>query len=600
MYIPENKISEILNACDIVDVIAESVILKKTGRNYLGLCPFHSEKTPSFSVSPQKQIFHCFGCGVGGNVFSFLMKHNGISFPEAVKLVAKRYSIEMADVSMSPMEKKKLEMREAMFMLNNKVMGYYSECLRKSKNASMARHYLEKRGISRQIQDLFCMGYAANDWESLVNFLKNLKLDRDIVEASGLVLRKKNSNGYYDRFRNRIIFPIIDVNMQVAGFGGRVMDNAMPKYLNSPETIVYSKSRILYGLHAAKQYCRQTKSVYIVEGYFDFLSLYQHGVKNVVASLGTALTSEHVRLLKGYASKMILVFDSDNAGINAAKRSITTFVKHGVDVRIVVLPEGDDPDSFVCKYGGAEFQNVAAKAMSAIAFLTKIAIQKHGLSFEGKINILDEVKSYIAGVDDSVAKSLYIKELSETLGIDEKAVMEKVRQAIGKGDRRADNSRLYDSDGEALKNEVNRENRLESDRREIQILSLMLQYDAIRAEVKSRDVINFFYSDRLKKIGRLINEINGSGNFVANVMACAENDDDRELIASLAMKEIPETEHLMEKSIALMNRIIKVRNKTDNIITNQIKKAEQDGNFDLPIELLKQRQREIRKLRGYE
>jgi len=175
---------------------------------------------------------------------------------------------------------------------------------------------------------------------------------------SGLVLRKKQGNGYYDRFRNRIIFPIIDVNMQVAGFGGRVMDDSMPKYLNSPETPVYSKSRILYGLHLAKQHCRRENSVFIVEGYFDFLSLYQNGVKNTVASLGTALTSEHVRLLKGYAAKMILVFDSDNAGINAAKRSITTFVKHGIDVRILVLPKGEDPDSFIRKYGQEEFKKL--------------------------------------------------------------------------------------------------------------------------------------------------------------------------------------------------------------------------------------------------
>ncbi len=601
MYIPENKISEILNACDIVDVIAESVILKKSGRNYFGLCPFHSEKTPSFSVSPQKQIFHCFGCGAGGNVFSFLMKHHGISFVESVKMAAKRCAVELENVSMSPREKKRLEVRENLFRLNNRVMKYYSEYLWNGDSASEARHYLENRGMTREICERFSIGYAMADWEHLVKFLRRMQLGRNIVEASGLVVQRKQGSGYYDRFRDRIIFPIVDVNMQVAGFGGRVMNDSMPKYLNSPETPVYSKSKILYGLHIAKQYCRQENSVYIVEGYFDFLSLYRHGVKNTVASLGTALTSEHVRLLKGYASKMILVFDSDDAGINAAKRSIATFVKHGVDVRIIVLPKGDDPDSFVRKYGGDAFKNIAAKAMSVITFLTNTAIHKHGFSIEGKIGVLDEMKYHIAGIDDSAARSLYIKELSETLGIDESAVLEKVRSVFG--EKGGSVSVAYEQEARN-KTQVNASNgikELESDRREMQILSLMLQYREIRAEIRSRGILDFFYSGRLKRIGALIIGTESSEeNFIANVMACAVDDDDRELIASLAMREIPVTEHLIEKSLALMDRIVKVRKKTENTLTNKIKQAEQNGNFDLPFALLEQKQQEIRKLRGYE
>ncbi len=600
MYIPENKISEILSACNIVDVIAESVILKKSGRNYFGLCPFHSEKTPSFSVSPQKQIFHCFGCGAGGNVFSFIMKQHGVSFPEAVKMTARKCSIELEDISMSPMAKKKIETREGLFRLNNRVMQFYAECLQENSSAYAAGKYLENRGISRETQELFSLGYAMDVWDSLVSFFRRIKLGRSMAEASGLVLRKKQGNGYYDRFRNRVIFPIIDVNMQVAGFGGRVMDSSMPKYLNSPETFVYNKSRILYGLHLAKQHCRNEGIVYIVEGYFDFLSLYQHGVKNTVASLGTALTSEHVRILKGYASKMILVFDSDNAGIKAAKRSIAIFVEHGVDVRIIVLPEGEDPDSFVRKYGKNAFKEAADKAMSIISFLTDTAIQKYGFSIEGRINILDEMKFHLADVRDGAARSLYIRELAEILGIDEKAVLEKVRQAFEKGGNQISvpiserERNLSDPDAERGK-------QLESDRREMQILSLMLQYNEIRAEIKNRNILDFFYSERFKKIGMLIEKIKApEDSFSAMVMAGAESDEDRELIASLAMTEIPGTEHLMEKFFALVDRIVKVRNKTDNFLANEIKKAEQSGNFDLPFELLEQRQREIRKLHGYE
>jgi len=598
MYIPENKVSEILNACDIVDVISESVILKKSGMNYFGICPFHSEKTPSFSVSPQKQIFHCFGCGAGGNVFSFLMKHHGISFPEAVKMAARRCSIEVENISMPPAVKKKLELKEGLFRLNNKVMQHFSGFLKKNTSASAARSYLKERGITPEIQELFSLGYAMDSWDCMVNFLKQMHLGRNLAEASGLVLKKRQGNGYYDRFRNRIIFPIIDVNMQVAGFGGRVMDDAMPKYLNSPETPVYSKSRILYGLHLSKQYCRQEGSVYIVEGYFDFLSLYQHGVKNTVASLGTALTSEHVRLLKGYASKMVLVFDSDNAGVNAAKRSISTFVKHGVDVRIIVLPKGHDPDSFIREYGSNAFKKTADAAMSVIPFLTETAVQKYGLSVEGKINILDEMKPHIAAVEDSAARSLYIRELSENLGIDEGAVLEKIRNAHKV---RADHISIKETGLNAHGSGSMEEKTLSSDRREMQVLSMMLQYPEIIPAVRSKNVLDFFYSDRLKKIGRLILGIEHSEkNPVVEVMANTSNDEDRELIASLAMMEIPGTEHILEKSVSLMERIVKVRHKSENLLTGKIRKAEQSGDSDLPFELLKQRQREIRQLHGYE
>ncbi len=597
MYIPENKILEILNACDIVDVISEYVILKKSGINYFGLCPFHSEKTPSFSVSPQKQIFHCFGCGAGGNVFSFLMKHHGISFPEAARMAAKRYSIEFENISMTPGVKKKLELKEGLFRLNNKVMKYYADFLKKSLKASAARHYLEKRGITSEIQELFYLGYAMDNWSFMVNFLKKMHLSRDFVEASGLVLKNKRENGYYDRFRNRIIFPIIDVNMQVAGFGGRVMDDGMPKYLNSPETPVYSKSRILYGLYLSKQHCRQKDSVYIVEGYFDFLSLYQHGVKNTVASLGTALTSEHIRLLKGYASKMVLVFDSDNAGINAAKRSITTFLQHGIDFRIIVLPKGHDPDSFIREYGRQAFEKAGDAAMAVIPFLTEIAVRKYGLSVEGKISILNDMKLHLAVIEDSAARSLYIRELSEKLGIDERAVLEKVRnvQNNGIGNISIKSLDLKKHDSGSME-----EKSLESDRRELQVLSMMLQYPEIIPTVRSKNVLDFFYSDRFKRIGRLIQNIdNSEADLIAEVMTNVSNDADRELIASLVMMEIPGTEHLLEKSVSLMERIIKVKSKSENLLANKIRKAEQNGNADLPFELLKQRQMEIRQLHGY-
>ena len=396
MYIPETKISEVLNSSDIVEIISENVLLKKTGSNYFGLCPFHSEKTPSFSVNPNRQIFHCFGCNTGGSVFSFLMKYHNISFPEAVKMLAGKYNIEIEDSHTSPLQKKQFELKENLFRINLMVMELYGSFLKDSARAEHARSYLKQRGISQKIIEEFQLGYSYSPagWETVGTFFKKKGVPVGIILQSGLVLERKQKSGYFDRFRNRIMFPIFDMNMQVAGFGGRVMDDSMPKYMNSPETPVYIKSRILYGLHKVRQICRQEGSVYIVEGYFDFLSLYQHGIKNCVASLGTALTHDHIRILKGYASKMILVFDSDAAGVNAAKRSIKIFFQEGVDLRILILPDAYDPDSYVMAKGGEAFFKLALKAMTVMQFLLKVLTDTHGFSIEGRVKILEEIKPY--------------------------------------------------------------------------------------------------------------------------------------------------------------------------------------------------------------
>ncbi len=299
MYIPEDKISQILAASDIVDVVSEAVILKRSGQNFFGLCPFHSEKTSSFSVNPAKQIFYCFGCHAGGNALAFVMKYNGISFPEAARMLARKYSIPLELESTDPGARQRANERETLFRLNKKVMDYYSGRLAQSVDAGEARRYLNKRGTSPEIIQEFHLGHAQDSWDGVVRLLKKEGVGRKTAVESGLILPRKQGNGYYDRFRNRIIFPIFDINMQVAGFGGRIMDDGQPKYLNSPETMVYHKSKILYGLHAARQHCRTSGMVYIVEGYFDFLSLYQKGIKNCVATLGTALTTDHVRIYNG-------------------------------------------------------------------------------------------------------------------------------------------------------------------------------------------------------------------------------------------------------------------------------------------------------------
>ena len=559
MFFPEAKISEILNISDIVDVISESVILKKAGMNYFGLCPFHSEKTPSFSVNSGKQIFHCFGCSAGGNVLSYLMKYHGISFPEAVKMAARKYNIELDNVALSPLIKKEIEFKEVLFRINKTVMGYYHDLLNGSKQADHARNYLKKRGISEDIIQEFKLGYSPESWDTIVRLFKKHKISDKNAAQSGLVLERKQGQGFYDRFRNRIIFPIFDVNMQVAGFGGRVMDDGMPKYLNSPETPVYSKSRILYGLHSAKQFCRQEGFVYIVEGYFDFLSLYQQGIKNTVASLGTALTSDHVRILKGYSTRMVLVFDSDAAGINAAKRSIKTFLKEGVDIRILVLPDGNDPDSYMLNYGKESFIQLATNAGTVMQFLLQVSINTHGSSVEGRIKILDDMKQHLILIQDSALRSLYVKELAETLHIDEKAVLEKVREYY------------LDNSVSVLNYSKEDKKILESDRREEQIISMMLNYPETIPLIKKKDATKYFYSEKLKYIAKQILSVNHENKpFVNCIMAKMENDKDQELLASYAINDFFSEEDIHRTALSLINRIIRVRIKKENTLTNKI------------------------------
>jgi len=434
IYISEDKISEIKNTVDIVDIISDVVTLKKAGKNYIGLCPFHSEKTPSFTVSPEKKIFHCFGCQAGGNVFTFIMKNEGISFPEAVRIIAAKCGINIPAQRLSQDQKRKISEREKLLDVNRQAMNYFCNILLSNSAGKTAEEYLKKRKITKDIIKDFALGYAQEGWDNLISYFFRKKISPSLLEKSGLIIPRRKANGFYDRFRGRIIFPIFNISSQVIGFGGRVMDDSDPKnakYLNSPETPVYTKSNSLYGLNRAKDKLRELKTVFVVEGYFDLLALHQHNIVNSVATLGTSLTAEHVRLIRGYigkTGKVILVYDSDDAGLKAAYRSIEIFDKGYVDAKIMVLPDGYDPDSYLFKFGQKSFLEEYSKAKSIMAFLIDFSEKKHGDSIEGKIQIISDMKKPLSDINDSVARSLYVKELAERLNIDESAILEKVRE----------------------------------------------------------------------------------------------------------------------------------------------------------------------------
>ncbi len=593
MHIPEDKISQILAASDIVDVVSEAVLLKRSGQNFFGLCPFHSEKTSSFSVNPAKQIFYCFGCHAGGNALSFVMKYHGVSFPEAVRMLARKYSIPLELESADPAARQRANEREALFRLNKKVMDYYCQRLKQAEDAGQARKYLDKRGTSPEIIEQFHLGHAPDSWDGVIRLFRKEKAGRKTAVESGLIIPRKQGNGYYDRFRNRIIFPIFDMNMQVAGFGGRIMDDGQPKYLNSPETIVYHKSKILYGLHAARQHCRASGIVYIVEGYFDFLSLFQKGIKNCVATLGTALTVDHVRILKGYAKKMVLVFDSDTAGLNAAKRSIQIFLNEGVDTRILVLPRGSDPDSFIMEQShdpvGA-WEGKAGKAKTMMEFLFELSRQNHGFSVEGRLQILEEMKEYLVQIRDRALRSLYIRQMAESLQIDEKAVLEKVRDRI-----QADSAKNTNLQAKAKKTDSLAG--LRSDAREEQIISMMICHPDMTAMVKESNVLDFFYSERLRKIAGMIMDGRMAGREnLHELLAGVTDPQDQEMIAALSMKgNWDEVENIEQAGQALIRRIIRIRQKNDNPLVSKIISAQKNGQDDV-LELLRQKQREIEQL----
>ncbi len=501
-FIPEDKITEIRNTCSIVDIIGESVVLKKAGQNFVGLCPFHAEKTPSFTVSPHKQMFYCFGCGAGGNVFSFLMKHQGLSFPEAVKQLAERYGIELPRREMSPEQKKRLSERDQMFRLNRLALDFYCHVLSKDEIGGIARDYLKKRGFSADTATAFNLGYAPPGWDHLMGYLKHKRVPVPLAERVGLVVRRQSGSGHYDRFRERIVFPICDSGGRVIAFGGRVLNDDLPKYLNSPESEIYSKSRSLYGLDVARHHCRRSEEVYIVEGYFDVIALHQHGIRETVATLGTSLTREHVHAVQGLIGdkgRAYLVFDSDEAGIKAARRSVALFEKGFVDARVLVLPPGHDPDSFVFRHGAGKLRQLAAASRGLMSFLIDSSVNRHGQSMEGRIRVLDEVAGSLAALDDPGRRSVYIKYLAETVDIDEGAVREKIASVTV---RKASPSSERFGSGEARMPE-HRQTRLDErhgSRVEHKIVAMMLEYPEILPVIQEKRVIDYIEDPLLKGI----------------------------------------------------------------------------------------------------
>ena len=416
----EDIISRVRDSIDIVDLISGYVSLKKTGKNHLGLCPFHSEKTPSFNVNPEKQIFHCFGCGVGGDVFKFLELQEGLNFPEAVKQLAARGGIPLPADSVSRKEDKRSEdERKALLTIIADAAGYFRKEL-EGPAGGAARDYLKKRGVTDQVVQDFALGFARPEWDGLLRHLKQKGYGVGQMEKAGLIVKRSEAEGYYDRFRGRIIFPIRDISGHVIAFGGRVMDDSLPKYLNSSETPLYSKSNTLYCFDRAKDDARKLGYFIIVEGYLDAIACHQFGATNAVATLGTALTDGHLKLIRRFTKNIILIFDPDPAGIRATIRGFDPLVEAGMKVNVVSLPDGDDPDTFFQKHGKQAFDEALKKSVKLMDFVHS-AVVKIGAKapIDERMDTAKEMVVFIEKIPDRNIQNFYIKKIIDALDIDE-------------------------------------------------------------------------------------------------------------------------------------------------------------------------------------
>ena len=420
-FISENILDQILDRCDIVEIISSYIPLKKAGRNYKALCPFHHEKTPSFVVNPDKGIFHCFGCGVGGNVFSFIVKYERLEFPEVVKMLAKKTGVALPERTTRDTAQTS-SLIDGMHKIHELATVYFQNMLM-SPLGKRAREYLEKRDMKNGTISAFKLGFASDDWDGLLLYLKKKGSSEELIEKSGLIIPRTDRSGYYDRFRNRLIFPIFDQRDKVIAFGGRVLDDSLPKYMNSPETVIYNKSRTLFGLNFAKRHISEKDAAIIVEGYTDLIIPHQNGVKNIIASCGTALTPEHIRLLKRYSRNVVMVYDPDKAGEMATLRGLDLLLAEDMHIGIVQLPKGFDPDSFVRKHGIEAFQELSKKPVSLFEYKLNSLTSLHGTdSVESKTKIAGEMLKTISKVSNAILKSEYIKKLAESLSLDENSL----------------------------------------------------------------------------------------------------------------------------------------------------------------------------------
>ena len=432
-FFSEDIIEQVKNANDIVSVISEHIPLKKKGKNYWGCCPFHNEKTPSFSVTPEKGFFYCFGCRESGNVISFLMKYDNLTFPEAIERLAGRANIQLPERSVSSAERQRMAKHESMYEINELATNFFHHCLVNTEMGKEGLDYLLRRGLSRETIEKFRLGFAPDAWDGLYSTFTKRGIHPNLLLELGLC-RKSEQNKIYDYFRKRVMFPIMDGKGRVLGFGGRVLDDSNPKYLNSPETDIFNKGHLLFAFHQSYRSIREQKQAILVEGYMDVLSCHNAGVTNVVASLGTAYTKDHGRLLMRQAEEIVLAYDMDGAGRTAAKRAIELLQNTEFSVKVLSMPDGKDPDEYIKNHGPQAWQELVDTAPSDFDFLLNESLIRHDTnSTEGKRAVLEDIFPFIARHESQVRREEYLKALGLPLWMDMSTIIAHFRQFLRQG-----------------------------------------------------------------------------------------------------------------------------------------------------------------------
>jgi DNA primase len=525
-FLSEEKISEIRDRASILEVVSDYVSLKKTGRNHKGLCPFHSEKTPSFMVNEEKQIFHCFGCGESGDAFAFLMKAGHFTFPEAAKELAKRYGISLPRLEPSPLQKKEMAKREVLFRINQLASDYFHDLLIRKREGEAGKTYLAQRSVSEQIIQEHRLGYAPDRWDGLVRHLTEKQVSLELAWELGLILPKKkaghstpsegrrlDATNWYDAFRKRVIFPIFDLHERVVGFGGRSLGEGQPKYINSQESSIYHKGEILYGLQAARRSITERDGVLIVEGYLDLLTLHQYGFKHSIATLGTALTTQHIRTLKRYTKNLIIVFDPDPAGVQATLRTLPLLLEEEVTGQVVLLPKGEDPDTFLKKGNLKGLEERLAGAVPLIDFFFDWLMKTHDpKSIDGKVSIAKEGMAMIRRVPEKLRKDLYVKALAERLDLKESALHEMIRPVPSERPRPVEGVNKKPPEERLPKSEE-------------MVVRLMVHYPDLIPAVSKERILDEFESPRLKRLGQKLEEIFQKREMLSLTEALGEMDE---------------------------------------------------------------------------
>jgi len=496
-YIPANIIEEIRSRFDIVEIISSYIELKKTGKNYSGLCPFHADKTPSFTVSPDKQIFHCFGCQSGGNLFTFIMQIEELSFPEAVRFLGEKAGIKIEDRSFTPEEKKVLLLRENMQDLLNTAKKYYEEMLWKDPEGKKAYSYLSRRGVNNESIKTFGLGFALDSWNGLIGNLRTRKIEPEAAFKAGLAGKK--ASRYYDYFRGRIMFPIRDQHGQIVGFGGRIIEQGEPKYLNTPETLLFNKRKTLYGLHLALPHIRREKEAILVEGYMDVILLHQHGIKTAIAPLGTSLTEKQVSLLRGRLEKITLVFDGDAGGEKAALRGLKLLKDEGCRVYVAELPTGMDPADFILENGEEAFRrDVLDEARSLIGYRLFSIKKKSDLQKEEeRLHYWQEARRILADLTEPVERDEYLKKIAGELGISLEVLRGDLEKSSSGSKRSLKKSQKVFSEEKEI-------NLTLKELAEKELLSSVLQNPALNMELWKHIEPDFFTPGPLQEIAGIL------------------------------------------------------------------------------------------------